>query len=97
MEFFTRLGPSPNLTGKVSIKVAKQRQLDYHILGSSSLTAKKLRSFQIRRKIGNLAYELKLLTKMKIHPIISVIHLKQTRKNDFEKKKLISKKKKLPP
>ena len=75
----------PNLTGKVYIKVAKQGIPVYHILGSSSSTAKKLGPFQIRRKIGNLASELDLPTNMRIHPVISVIHLKQAKEDEFER------------
>lgn len=51
----------PDLTGKVYIKIAKQGQLGYHILGSSSLTAKKLGPFPIRCRVGKLAYELQKL------------------------------------
>ena len=75
----------PNLIGKVYIKVAKQGQLGYHIPGSSSLTAKKLGPFKIRRKIGNLAYELELPNNMKIHPVVSVIHLEQAKEDGFDR------------
>ena len=81
---------SSNLTDKIYIKIAKQNHFDYHISEFSSLTIKKLNSFRIIRKIENLAYELKLSINMKIHSIISVIHLKQTKKNDFDKKNSIN-------
>ena len=77
---------SSNLTDKVYIKIAKQNHFDYHISKSNSLIAKKLKSFRVFRKIENLTYELKLSINMKIHSVISVIHLKQTKKNNFEKK-----------
>ena len=77
---------SSNLTGKIYIKIAKQNHFNYHISKFSSLTIKKLNSFRIIRKIENLAYKLKLSINMKIHSVISVIYLKQTKKNDFDKK-----------
>lgn len=75
-----------NFVRKVYIKIAKQGQLRYHIFESSSLTIKKLRLFSLRRKIENLVYELDLLNNIKIYSVISVIHLKQAKKNKFEKK-----------
>ena len=81
---------SSSLTGKVYIKIAKQGHLGYHIPRFSSLTAKKLDSFRIIRKIGNLTYELKLPINMKIHSVISVIHLKQTKEDGFERKDSIN-------
>ena len=67
---------SPNLVDKIYIKIAKQSHFDYHISEFSSLTVKKLNSFRIFRKIKNLTYELELSINMKIHSVISVIHLK---------------------
>lgn len=64
--------------------MTKQEKIEYHILRSSFLTAKKLNSFVIRKKIKRLAYELNLFNNMKIHSIVSMIHLKQAKKNDFE-------------
>ena len=81
---------SSNLTDKIYIKIAKQNYFDYHISEFSSLTVKKLNSFRIIRKIENLAYELKLSINMKIHSVIFVIHLKQTKKNNFEKKNSVN-------
>ena len=66
--------------------MTKQNQIDYHIPRSNSLTVKKLKSFAIRKKINDLTYELDLSDNMKIHSMIFVIHLKQIKKNEFEKK-----------
>ena len=81
---------SSNLTDKIYIKIAKQNHFDYYISEFSSLKIKKLNSFQIIRKIKNLTYELKFPINIKIHSVVFVIHLKQTKKNDFEKKNSVN-------
>ena len=67
-------------------QITKQKQINYHIFQSSSFTVKKLRPFFIRKKMSDLTYEFDLSNNMKIHSIISVIHLEQIKKNEFEKK-----------
>ena len=64
----------------------KQNQFEYYIFESNFLTAKKLKSFSIRKKINVLIYEFDLFSSMKIHSVIFVIHLKQIKKNEFQKK-----------
>ena len=81
---------SSNLIDRIYIKVAKQNHFDYHISKSSSLIAKKLKSFRIFRKIKNLAYKLELSINMKIHSVIFVIHLKPTKEDGFDRKNSIN-------
>ncbi len=73
------------LERKIFVKMTKSEKSEYHVLNQSSLFSKKLRSFKIVRKMNSLAYELKLSDFMKNHSIISVIHLKQIKKNSFER------------
>jgi DNA polymerase III delta prime subunit len=70
---------------KMFLKMTKLKKSEYHVLNQSSLSSKKLRSFKIIRKMSSLAYELKLSDFMKNHSIISVIHLKQAKKNSFKR------------
>ncbi len=63
----------------------RKTNLVYHVLNQSFLSSKKLKSFKIIRKMSSLAYELKLSDFMKNHSIISVIHLKQAKKDSFER------------
>ncbi len=70
---------------KIFLKVTKSEKSEYHVLNQSSLFSKKLRSFKIVRKMNSLTYELELSDFMKNHSIIFVIHLKQAKKNSFER------------
>jgi hypothetical protein len=70
---------------KMFLKMTKSKKSEYHVLNQSSLFSKKLKSFKIVRKMNSLIYELELSDFMKNHSIIFVIHLKQVKKNSFEK------------
>jgi hypothetical protein len=70
---------------KIFLKVTKSKKSEYHVFNQSSLFSKKLRSFKIVRKMNSLIYELELSDCMKNHSIIFVIHLKQVKKNSFER------------
>jgi hypothetical protein len=76
---------SSRLERKMFLKMTKLKKSEYHVLNQSSLSSKKLESFKIIRKMSSLAYELKLSDFMKNHSIISVIHLKQAKKDSFER------------
>jgi predicted XRE-type DNA-binding protein len=73
------------LERKIFLKMTKSEKSEYHVLNQSSLSSKKLKSFKIVRKMSSLIYELELSNFMKNHSIISVIHLKQVKKNSFER------------
>lgn len=77
---------SPNLEGKVYLKMIKTKKSKYYLSKTSFLSTKKLRLFFIKRKINSLIYELNLSNFLKIHSVISVIHLEQYKKNSFDKK-----------
>lgn len=67
-----------DLHDNVYIKMIKIEEIDYQLLTkSSNLSVKKIELFVIKRKVDNLAYELKLSSHMKIHNVISIKHLKQ--------------------
>ena len=48
---------------------------DYLFARNSNLSAKKIKSFKIIRKIKDLTYKLKLPSHIKIHNVIFVKHL----------------------
>ncbi len=73
------------LEKKMFLKITKLKTSEYHVLNQSSLSSKKLKSFKIVRKVSLLTYEFELSYFMKNHSIISVIHLKQIKKNSFER------------
>jgi hypothetical protein len=70
---------------KMFLKITKSKKSEYHVLNQSSLSFKKLKSFKIIRKVSSFVYELELSDFMKNHSIISIIHLKQVKKNSFER------------
>ena len=56
----------------------KIKEIEYYLFArSSSLSAKKIKSFKIIRKIKDLTYELELPSHITIHNVIFVKHLKQ--------------------
>ena len=66
------------LTDKVWLRlVRKPGKAGYRLPGASTLSVIQSGPYKIVNKISDLAYELKLPDTMKIHPIISVIHLEQ--------------------
>jgi hypothetical protein len=70
---------------KMFLKMTKLKKSEYHVLNQSFLSSKKLKSFKIIHKMSSLIYELELSNFMKNHSIISIIHLKQVKKNSFKK------------
>ena len=82
---FDKKHRSFHLKGKIYFKLIKMKRIDYHVSNQFFLTIKKLKSFSIKRKMSDLAYELILFSFIKIHSVISVIHFDQTRKNTFER------------
>ena len=88
---FDKKHKSFDMTNKIYLKMIKIKQSDYSIFKSSSFIAKKLKSFVIKRKVNSLTYEFDFSFKMKMHFVISMIHLKQVKKNFYEKKAVVSK------
>ena len=82
---FDKKHRSFHLKEKIYFKLIKIKRIDYHVSNQFFLTIKKLRSFSIKRKMSDLAYELILFSFIKIHFVISVIHFDQTRKDTFER------------
>lgn len=57
----------------------------YKLPASSKLSPTLLGPFPIRRKVSDLAYELILPSHMRLHPVISVIHLEPHETDDFNR------------
>jgi RNase H-like domain found in reverse transcriptase/Reverse transcriptase (RNA-dependent DNA polymerase)/Integrase zinc binding domain/Chromo (CHRromatin Organisation MOdifier) domain len=75
----------PNLTGKVFIKLVKGGQKGYQLPRSSKLSTIKMGPYPIKRRIGELAYELDLPAHTRIHPVISCIHLEQYVEDPYQR------------
>lgn len=69
--------------------MTKTKQPNYHIFKSSLLSVKKLKAFVIKKRVKNLTYELKLSQSIKIHFLISMIHLKQALNDEFKREFII--------
>ena len=72
----------PHFKGQVWLKVVHMGT-GYRIPGSSKLSLTKVGPFKVKRRVGQLAYELELPKRYKFHPIISCIHLEQYHPDDF--------------
>ena len=88
---FDKKHKSFDMTNKIYLKMTKIKQSNYSIFKSSSLIAKKLKSFVIKKRVNFLTYEFDFSFKMKMHFVMSVIHLKQIKKKFYEKKVVVFK------
>jgi hypothetical protein len=73
------------LAGTVFIKMVRGTKVGYRLPESSSLATIKVGPFRILEKVGRLAYRLDLPPEMKIHPVISVVHLEQCLDDPFRR------------
>lgn len=76
----------PNLSGHVYLRLAKGIASGYKAPGATKLSKIREGPFKILRKVLLLAYELELPKSYRIHPVISVIHLKQAPESDEYKR-----------
>ena len=75
-----------NLINNIYLKFVKIGDINYYISKTFSLFTKKIKLYKILKKINSLTYKLKLsLNIIKIYLIISVIYLKQTKFNLFNR------------
>ena len=72
---FDKKHRSFHLKEKIYFKLIKIKRINYHVSNQFFLTIKKLKPFSIKRKRNDLIYELILFSFIKIHFVISVIHL----------------------
>ena len=80
-----------DLINKIYIKMIKTNHVKYNISKSTFLTVKKIKSFIIKCKISFFVYEFYFSFTMKIHSMISMMHLKQIKKIHFKRKIQFSK------
>ena len=59
----------------VWLKLAKGTNVGYRLPNMSSIDVNKIGPFKVKRRIGSVAFELELPVHLKIHPVISCIHL----------------------
>jgi hypothetical protein len=62
-------------TDQVWLKLAKGINIGYRLLNISVLDVKKIGPFLIKRRIGKIVFKLDLPDYLKIHSVISCIHL----------------------
>lgn len=75
----------PRLSGKAYIKLVKLGRHGYQLPRSSKLSVIKMGPYPIKRRVGELAYELELPAHTKIHPVISCIHLEQYVEDPYQR------------
>jgi len=73
----------PQLEGRAYIRLVRRGKRGYSVPQSSKLSPIVLGPFPIKRRVGELAYELDLPPHLKIHPVISVIHLEQAYDDEY--------------
>lgn len=83
--YFDARHKSPFLHGKIFIKLVKTGRKWYQLPKSSKLSTIRMGPYTIKRRIGQLAYELDLLPHTRIHPVISCIHWKQRVEDAYER------------
>ena len=64
-------------SGEVYIRLTWKDGKGYHLPSSSKLSLILIGPFKIKQKVSKLAYKLNLPPSLQLHPVISVIHLKQ--------------------
>ncbi len=75
---------TPLFRGKVWLRLIRSGK-GYKMPGSSKLSPIRTGPFTIKRQVGQLAWELELPEHMKIHPVISCIHLEQYEEDPFHR------------
>lgn len=75
----------PELEHSAYIRLARMNR-GYKLPDSTKFSTILHGPFKIRRKISPLAYELDLPSSLKIHPVISIIHLEPHKPDKFERK-----------
>jgi hypothetical protein len=70
---------------KVWLKLASGIKQGYRLPNSTKLDVVKSGPYTVKRKVGKLAYELDLPSHMKIHPVISVVHLEPAVNDPYER------------
>lgn len=70
---------------KVWLKLAKGTQFGYRLPSMSALDVIKTGPFDVKRRISKVAFKLDLPNHMKIHPIISCVHLEPATKDPFNR------------
>jgi hypothetical protein len=84
--YFDKKHKPVELKGAAYIRLTRRPgHVGYSLEGNTVLSPTKMGPFPIVRRVGNLAYELKLPAELKIHPIISVIHLEQAPNDKFDR------------
>ena len=77
----------PSLEGQVYIKLTKTGNAGYNIPNgsNSSLSTKRIGPFKIFNRVGALAYRIEIPKNIKIHPVISVVHLEQAKLDPYQR------------
>jgi hypothetical protein len=71
------------LSGMVYLKLAKGIKSGYRLPHSTTLTTIRTGPYRIKRQRGPFTYELDLPKEVKIHPVISAIHLEQAQEDQW--------------
>lgn len=72
---------------KAYLKLAKPLEEGYHLPNATSIDIIRTGPYEIKRRVGKLAYELKLPPEVRIHPVISIIYLKPVSEDLYQRGK----------
>lgn len=73
----------PRLNGKAYVKLTKAGKVGYQLPRNSNLINIKMGPYSIKRKVGELAYELEPSPHIRIHPVISCIYLEYYKEDTY--------------
>ena len=76
-----------NMGDQVYLRLAKETKFGYRLPNSNTLDVIRSGPYKVLEEVNSLAYRLELPPHVKIHPVISVLHLEHANKDEFKRKK----------
>ena len=83
-EYYDKKHSQTKPADSVYLKVVRSVDKGYRILNSTTLDPIKIGPFKVISKVRKLAYKLNLPPHIKIHPVVSVIHLEPAIPNPYD-------------
>ncbi|KIW22015.1 uncharacterized protein PV07_12582 [Cladophialophora immunda] len=77
----------PGSRGKVWLRVVRPGRHGYQLTGNPKTGPIRTEPFKFKRKVGDLAHKLDLPGSVKIHPVISDVHLEQSCEDEHGRKR----------
>jgi hypothetical protein len=70
---------------RVWLKLTKGTDVGYRLPNMSVLDPRKIGPFKVKRRVGKVAFEIDLFSYIKIHPVISCIHLEFAQEDELRR------------